>query len=264
MLPKIVLHKQNGHSHVPAKKNLLPGDIIRLVHSATASKTRPSHDLLKFASVVRTEKPAALLEQASWQVDAVHASIGEVLAQTQQAFDRGEMADVKASLEAIRAQAAIAARMMTRLVAATEAQGERRLVNLNEVIARTLDIVRPRLGPSVRLARQLEPDLPWVVGNERQLEQALVALLSYPVSGPAASAELGTITVETCRRDGVLRGEDIVRLRIVDDGPGLGPDSETDLDLLLARQIIAEHGGVLTVESPPDGGASFTVELPAV
>jgi signal transduction histidine kinase len=39
--------------------------------------------------------------------------------------------------------------------------------------------------------------------------------------------------------------------------PGLG------LGLYVAREIVAAHGGRLTLENPPDGGASFEIDLPA-
>jgi signal transduction histidine kinase len=39
--------------------------------------------------------------------------------------------------------------------------------------------------------------------------------------------------------------------------PGLG------LGLYVAREIVAAHGGRLTLENPPDGGAAFEIDLPA-
>ena len=42
--------------------------------------------------------------------------------------------------------------------------------------------------------------------------------------------------------------------RIEDGGFGLG--------LSVARSIATDHGGVLDVESPPEGGARFVVRLP--
>ena len=73
-------------------------------------------------------------------------------------------------------------------------------------------------------------------------------------------------------------GNDFIQLSVQDTGPGIDP---ADLDkvfipffttkatghgvgLPLAHRVITEHGGNLSVENSPAGGARFIMRLPVV
>lgn len=278
MLPRVVLHKRNGHRHPPGTKDLSLGEMIRMVHSVRQEAPKPTFELLKFANIVRSEKAGALLDQVSRQIDGLQLALTSVLAQTRTVFDRGELADVRAALEAFRAQADLAGRLMTKLVAAADTRtSERLLLDLNDVLTETLDLVGPRLGAGVRITSHLDPELPRIAGNPRQLQQVFVTLITHAWR---TAARPGTIAVETSHGQGVLRGEHVVRVRIANDGPGFreeilsqlalatsvpapAPDGP-DLDLYLAGQIVTEHGGALAADNPLEGGGRFTIELLAV
>jgi len=267
MLPKIVLHKTNGHSRLPKGSRPSLGAIIREVHTGGESGRRPTFDLLKFAAVVRSEGRAALLDQAVTHVDGLHSALSALLARTEAAFERGELADIRSALIALRAQASDATRLFARLLASAETRTTTHsLVNVNELVADAAD--RAGADTDAPVAAQLDPSAPWVIGNAARLEQALVVFAG--LLGP----EVTMTAVET---DGVIRGERVVRIDVRGDGPvppsaaaALGatiPANEAGpeaFDVHLARQIVAEHGGV--VSTIPDTGAGnvIRVELPGV
>jgi signal transduction histidine kinase len=282
MLPKVVLHKKNGHSHVPAKKGLSAGELLRLVHSGRRPAARPAVELLQFATVVRTEKASALEEQVRHSVDGLRTSLTDAVARTEQAFARGELSDVRDRLEALRSQAEQTARLVTDFVNAARTRGsDRRVTNLNELVTQTAMRLRPRLPDTVTFQFHLDTSLPGIVGNARQLEQALAALLVDAANGMAASR--GAITAETSHGPVVFEGERTVRLQILGQGPGLPPEvlqrlflppslpvllegelaRPVDADLGLALQIVSEHRGVLAASNRPEGGACFTLDFPA-
>jgi C4-dicarboxylate-specific signal transduction histidine kinase len=268
MLPKIVLHKKNGHSHAPKPHHPSLGDIIRQVHAGGQHGPKPTFDLLKFASVVRTEKRTALLEQAVRHVDGLTSALNGLLARTEAAFKRGELQEVQSTLESLRGQAGEATKLFARLLASAETRAsEHGLVNVNELIADAAE--RARAQGAVAVVAQLDPSAPCVIGNARRLERALVTLV-----GSLAGSQ--ALTVEASQADGVMHGEKVVRLEVRGDGElspmavaalgGATPlaDSALDLDVHLARQIVAEHGGAVSMAPSEDGGSVIRIELPAV
>jgi C4-dicarboxylate-specific signal transduction histidine kinase len=266
MLPKIVLHKTNGHSHLPRDTRPSLGAIIREVHTGGESGRRPTFGLLKFATVVRSERRSALIEEAVRHVDGLHSALSALLARTEAAFARGELADVRSGLSALRAQATDATRLFARLLASAETRtATHGLVNVNELVA---DAAARADADDAPVEAQLDPSAPWVIGNVARLERALVTFVE------ALGSE---VSIATSQVDGVIRGERVVRLDVRGDGPlapraaaALGaPLAEADpepeaFDVHVARQIVAEHGGVVSVIPDTGAGSVIRIELPGV
>jgi two-component system sensor histidine kinase ChvG len=118
-----------------------------------------------------------------------------------------------------------------------------------------------------------------VRGREGPLGQVLRNLIDNARSFSPAST-----TVEV-RLDQTNEGpRTIARLTVEDSGPGIPPDkletifnrfytdrpkgtafgNNSGLGLSIVKQIIATHRGKVWAENKPDGGAKFTVDLPAV
>jgi PAS domain S-box-containing protein len=109
-------------------------------------------------------------------------------------------------------------------------------------------------------------------GDRARLDVALKGLLSnalkygagHPVSvGVRPNGDLGEVTV---RDEGVgIRPED--QARIFERYEQATPELEAGglgIGLWIAREIVVAHGGTIRVESQPERGTTFTVELPRV
>lgn len=144
-------------------------------------------------------------------------------------------------------------------------------VDLNQSLDETLDLVSHRLH-GIDVERRYA-EAPAVRGHPPQLGQVWTNLI---VNAADALEGSGRITVVTSKR-----GSQSVRVKIIDDGPGIPSDLITrifeprfttkqgtvrygmGLGLSLTRTLVERNGGVITVSSKP-GHTVFTVTLPAV
>lgn len=282
MVAKGVLHKRNGHRSPPASEALAPGDVIRLVHSQRSPVDGLGYDLARFTHIVGSERPAALAAQVAREVDGLRSSLDEVVARTRSLFRGGELDDVRRVLEALRAQADLAARMVAALGEAlarrgldTPAPSARRVVDLNGLVSEALTRRASAVPGGVPAVPRLDAALPRVVADAGRLREALVALLvdAEDLAGPA----LTRVTAATAFRPGPIRGEGSVRLDLGFEGwslseaaarrlfePLSGPTAPgaTDHRLRAVAGEIAQHGGVIGAE-PAVGGVRIRIELPA-
>ena len=120
----------------------------------------------------------------------------------------------------------------------------------------------------VMLELNVEDALPEVSFDPTRMRQALLNLLR---NGQEAAGKGGTVRL-TARRAG-----EKVRITVEDSGPGIGPEEQeqifepffttrasgTGLGLTLTREIITEHGGLVSVGDSQLGGAAFHLDLVA-
>jgi signal transduction histidine kinase len=141
-------------------------------------------------------------------------------------------------------------------------------VDLHEEIESSLTLLNHLLKDRVVVHRKLG-DLPHVECIRSSIDQVFLNLLA---NAAQAIEGRGAITIETRREDGMAV------VSIADTGPGIAADvigrifdpffttktvgEGTGLGLSISYQIVKKHGGEILAESPPDGGAVFTVRLP--
>lgn len=145
---------------------------------------------------------------------------------------------------------------------------ERRQVRLLPVVQEVIGLIRGR-AEKQRVQTQLDvtdPDMEVLVDVE-QLRQVLVNLLLNSLD---AQPRGGTIRI-SIRDDGPQ-----LEICVADTGPGItadmlprvfqpfASDKETGLGLglVISRRIIEDHGGTISAENSPTGGAVIHVRLP--
>jgi CheY-like chemotaxis protein len=105
-------------------------------------------------------------------------------------------------------------------------------------------------------------------GDERRLTQVLLNLVGNAIK----FTDAGEVAITACAANGAFT------VAVRDTGPGVpphlvsylftpffttkAPGEGTGLGLSLSYGLVKAHGGVLTYEVPPEGGAEFRVTLP--
>jgi PAS domain S-box-containing protein len=142
------------------------------------------------------------------------------------------------------------------------------------------DMIGRTLGPRIRIALQLSPDLAPVLADPNQLEMAILNLSvnardAMPLGGTLAiKAENDIVASES---EGLAPGA-YVRLSIVDTGVGMdeqtcaravepffstkGVGKGTGLGLSMVDGLASQMGGAFRLSSAPDQGTTATLWLP--
>jgi signal transduction histidine kinase len=124
----------------------------------------------------------------------------------------------------------------------------------------------------IHVKAEIEPNLPPVLVERRQVEHVFLNLISNAVKHSPTGEDL----LIKAERDGY----DTVKFSVVDHGPGIPREHQhrvfdrffrvpgadrtgAGLGLAIAREIVIAHGGTIGVTSNPDRGSNFYFTLPA-
>jgi signal transduction histidine kinase len=140
--------------------------------------------------------------------------------------------------------------------------------DLAPVVEQAVSKLGPRASAKrVKISCDLEPGLPQVSFDSRQIGEALEAIISRAVD---ASPEDGEIAISLTRRDGTPR------IEIKDNGATLNDErrlnlfdplagdrlNRTALGLAMARRIIERHGGQASARPGASDGTIIEMTLP--
>ena len=145
-------------------------------------------------------------------------------------------------------------------------------VDLNRVVREEADLLEHTLRQKIQLRVELEPGLPWVLGEASGLSGALMNLCMNSVDAMAGG---GTLTLRTRRIDGGR-----VELQVEDTGEGMSAEVRaralepffttkpvgqgTGLGLAMVHGMVNSHSDTLDLQTEPGRGTRISLRLPAM
>lgn len=150
-------------------------------------------------------------------------------------------------------------------------RAERKPESINDLINVAMDALRPRFEEAgVQTKLELEPELPNIAVDGRQIQRALDNVLQNALEAIDADSDDGLVTVRTWYDEGEAH------IEIADNGCGI-PKSDlatifepyfttkfngTGLGLMNVYHIVEEHQGSISVDSEVGSGTAFTLSFP--
>ncbi|WP_321493230.1 HAMP domain-containing sensor histidine kinase [uncultured Desulfobacter sp.] len=155
---------------------------------------------------------------------------------------------------------------------AGEAEFESAPVDLSAMIIDAWDLFVPLAeDKQITFTQQVEPGV-WIEGDAGMLQRAVANLIDNAIKYTPDKGHVH-LTLLTC-------GKDLVEIGVKDSGPGIDPQNRqkiferffreessrttpgTGLGLSLAKTIVEQHSGTISVQPCENGGSLFTVILP--
>ncbi|HEV8589070.1 MAG TPA: ATP-binding protein [Pyrinomonadaceae bacterium] len=233
-------------------------------------------------AVARAEKLAAVGRLAAGVVHEINNPLATIAACAESLEKRiaegafaesSDVRDLKEYLGLIRDEAFRCKQITNGLLDFSRLRvGNRVPLNLADTIKMTARLVtHQQRGDNIQIEIETVNDLPTVLGDEGQLQQAVVALATNAID---AMPDGGTLTLRTA-----VSGPNVI-VQIKDTGVGISPENltkifdpffttkdvgrGTGLGLAVCYGIVSEHGGRLDVRSAVGVGTTFTISLPKV
>jgi len=182
---------------------------------------------------------------------------------------------VRNDLELVLREAQRARGVVRRLLDfARQSENARVRSDINEIIVDVLALVNHLLRMSgVQLSTDLSDGIPWISVDRNQIKQVILNLVHNALHAMPTGGELH---IKTSLRQREQR--EWIAMSMMDTGTGISPenlervfepffttrskDGGTGLGLSVTYGIIADHGGLIDVDSQVGKGSTFTVWLP--
>ena len=248
-----------------------PGSVVILIEDVTEQR-------LLEAQIIQNDKMASIGQLVSGVAHELNNPLTSIAGLAELLLERPPHPELpREHLRVIHDQAERAGRIVRNLLTfARKGVPEKTAVDLNDVVARTsllimyelqLHGIELELGPESRAGGRAGRPLRAAAGPAQPGDQCGSG--GEPVWSRASR---GGSRSQPARRD----GEAVLRVR--DTGPGVpkhlapylftpffttkAPGEGTGLGLSLSYGLVKAHGGALTYEPAPEGGAEFRVTLP--
>jgi len=243
--------------------------------SVLYEETRQAYDNLRRTQeqLLNSEKMAAIGQLISGVAHELNNPLTAILGYSQLLISSGQIGPQGMEYsDKLYKQAQRTHRIVQNLLSfARQHKPERVPARINQILEETLALRDYDLRMSnIRVHLDLAADLPITAADPHQLQQVFLNMVNNAVDAMLEAATDGDLWVQT-RAD-----NEKLYIEFSDNGPGVQEASRvfdpfyttkpvgkgTGLGLSICYGIITEHGGNIQVHNRPEGGASFTVELP--
>jgi signal transduction histidine kinase len=230
-----------------------------------------------YHQLLQAEKMAALGQTISGVAHELNNPLATILSWAERLSQKPAIdPSVRRGLETILGESERAARIVRNLLTfARKRQTTRAMVDVNQIVRETLALRSyEQRVTNISVIDALAAGLPMVFADGHQLQQVLLNLVINAEQAMLSAHGRGVLVVRTWHN----ADQESVVLEINDDGPGIPDDVQpkifdpffttkevgkgTGLGLTVAYAIVQEHGGRIRLESRPNVGTSFHVELP--
>ena len=170
----------------------------------------------------------------------------------------------------------ISALVLDMLTFSKEREPERTPSNLNQVVADVIELMQSRAADlDVELTARPAETMDTFVFDPEAMHRAVLNVVSNALDAAAEIEDASRVEVATEWAE----DEEMLRVVVQDNGPGIPAEEMenlfspfvsskgargTGLGLPVSQKILTEHGGNIRVETTPEQGSRFTLEMPAV
>ncbi|MBW1702110.1 MAG: hypothetical protein JRJ11_05645 [Deltaproteobacteria bacterium] len=154
-------------------------------------------------------------------------------------------------------------------------------VKINDLIERVLSMFEHEARfHSIEIIKEIDPNLPSIMGDDEKLSQVLFNLLSNARDAMPKGGTLRISAKASANNDQLSGESDFIEIRFQDTGCGISEENigkifdpfftlkedgnGIGLGLSLSYGIIQEHGGTISVESKVNEGTNFAIYLPVI
>jgi PAS domain S-box-containing protein len=247
-------------------------------------KSKKSYEELKDIQeqIIRTEKLASLGKLSATIAHEINNPLAAVLTyvrlmlklMSRDLFTQERAEDIKRYLDTMESETARCGEIVKNLLAFSR---HSKIIiqphRIEEILDRTLVLIAHDLEINdIRLVKKIDPGLPKIKCDFKQIQQAILNLLSNASESMSKGGVL-SVSARAPEDDG------FVEVEISDTGCGILEEDLKDifepffttkeegkgvgLGLSVVFGIITRHNGFIEVESGPEKGTSFKVKLPA-
>ncbi|HXI03846.1 MAG TPA: ATP-binding protein, partial [Candidatus Saccharimonadales bacterium] len=231
-------------------------------------------DLVRLERLKEAEKMAALGRMLSGAAHEINNPLSAVVGNIELLMSAEPVDDhwSQRLQNALREGRRVAALVKNLLKLSRRSEEQRRSLDLNSVIRESLSVCRHDFANSgIEVHEELAHDEMTIFGNELELQQIFLNLFRNAYDELKTMGRPGAIEIRSARKNGE------VIVDVADNGPGIR-DLErlfepffttkeigkgTGLGLSICLGIVEAHGGRLTAANRSEGGARFTLALPA-